>query len=343
MRITNNPSLALPLLFILLCFISLYSLSFGAINVSTEEIVNALFLNNGHFQTLLIINEVRLPRLLLGVLVGMSLGMSGAVLQALFRNPLADPALIGISSGAALGAITVIVLGGTFLNEWEAFLGYFALPLSAFIGGVIVTSVIYIVATKSGQTDVGLMLLSGIAINAVVGSAVGLLTYFATDTELRDLTFWTMGSVASASWKDLSIISIPILLTIIILPIFAKSLNAFLMGEDVSRHIGFNVKLLKAMVIALTALAVGTSTSVSGIIGFVGLVAPHLVRFLLGSDNRYVILSSAFVGGILVVMADIFARILLSPAELPIGILMSAIGGPFFLYLLIKRRNRVGF
>ncbi len=342
MKITSKPNLVLLLLFVL-CFISLYSLSVGAVNINTEEVIRALFLNNSDAQTLLVVNEIRLPRLLLGILVGASLGVSGAVLQVLFRNPLADPGLIGISSGAALGAVIIIVLGSTFLSEWVAFLGYFALPLSAFIGGAIVTFIIYFVATKSGQTDVGLMLLSGIAINAVAGSAVGLLTYFATDAELRDLTFWTMGSVANASWKDLSIVSIPTLVAIIVLPLFAKSLNAFLMGEDVSKHIGFNVKLLKVIVIILTALAVGAATSMSGIIGFVGLVAPHLVRLLLGSDNRYVVLYSAFVGSILIVMADIFARVLLSPAELPIGILMSAIGGPFFLYLLIKRRNKVGF
>jgi len=315
----------------------------GALPIDVKDVVLSLLGQQEDFQTALVINEIRLPRLLLGIVVGAGLAIGGAAMQGLFRNPLADPGLVGVSSGAALAAIIVIVLGGNYLSQWVVFWGYFALPLAAFAGGGLVTWLIYQIATKDGRTDVGLMLLTGIAINAIAGAVTGLLVYFATDEELRTLTFWSMGSIASASWKDIVISTIPILIAVILLPIFARSLNAFLMGESVSEHMGFNVKQMKFMVVTLTALAVGAAVSVSGVIGFVGLVAPHLVRLLLGPDHRWVLPGSAILGAILVVFSDMLARTVLSPAELPIGIIMSAIGGPFFLWLLIQRRSRVGF
>jgi iron complex transport system permease protein len=343
LRLLNSPRLTLIFLGVLLLIISLLSLTLGALPIDVKDVVLSLLGQQEDFQTALVINEIRLPRLLLGIVVGAGLAIGGAAMQGLFRNPLADPGLVGVSSGAALAAIIVIVLGGNYLSQWVVFWGYFALPLAAFAGGGLVTWLIYQIATKDGRTDVGLMLLTGIAINAIAGAVTGLLVYFATDEELRTLTFWSMGSIASASWKDIVISTIPILIAVILLPIFARSLNAFLMGESVSEHMGFNVKQMKFMVVTLTALAVGAAVSVSGVIGFVGLVAPHLVRLLLGPDHRWVLPGSAILGAILVVFSDMLARTVLSPAELPIGIIMSAIGGPFFLWLLIQRRSRVGF
>jgi iron complex transport system permease protein len=326
-----------------LVLIGLLSMTLGAIQMGWVDVILALFGLSDNPQWNWIVQEIRLPRVVLGVLVGAGLAVAGAAMQGLFRNPLADPGLVGVSTGAALAAVSVIVLGSTYLAGWTAMTGYYAIPIAAFLGGLAITWLIYQIATKDGRTDVALMLLAGIAINAIAGAATGVLTYYSTDEALRSLTFWTMGSLASASWMDVLISGVPILLAIGLLPYFALTLNAFLMGERVSEHIGFNIKLAKRAIIVLTALSVGAAVAVSGVIGFVGLVAPHLVRLLLGPDHRWVLPGSAMMGGILVVLSDSIARVLVAPAELPIGLVMAAIGGPFFLALLLQRRNRVGF
>ncbi|KUJ71069.1 iron ABC transporter permease [Thiomicrospira sp. WB1] len=336
------PVATLIVLFFGLLGLSALSLSVGAMSVPTQDLLQVLMGQASDAQTQILLFEIRVPRLLLGLLVGAALAISGAAMQGLFRNPLADPGLVGVSSGAALAAVTVIVLGQTFLAQWTQALGYFALPLAAFLGGLVVTWLIYLISTRNGRTDVALMLLSGIAINAIAGALTGVLTYVADDAQLRTLTFWTMGSIASASWTDLAMVALPIVVTLGLFPLYARGLNAFLMGENVSAHIGIAVKRLKWVTITLTALAVGAAVSVSGVIGFVGLVAPHIVRLILGPDHRWVLPGSALMGAALVVASDMLARSLIAPAELPIGIIMSALGGPFFLWLLIQRRSRVG-
>lgn len=338
----NEPRLALIGLALVLLVVTGYALTVGAMKLDVMQVLNGLF-GTGDHQTELVVMDIRLPRILLGIMVGAALAISGAVMQGLFRNPLADPALVGVSSGAALAAVSVIVLGGTLLQEWTVWFQSLAIPFAAFLGGILVTMIIFKFSTRNGRTDVGLMLLTGIAINAIAGSATGLLTYVASDEALRSLTFWTMGSLASATWQDVAIVTVPTLFALAILPFHARALNSFLMGESVSHQIGFDVKQLKRVSIALTALAVGAAVSVSGLIGFVGLVAPHLVRLILGPDHRWVIPGSALMGGMLVLASDMLARTLLSPAELPIGVLMSAIGGPFFLWLLMQHRSRIGF
>lgn len=339
----RKPLILLLGLGLLLVFLASYSLSTGSLVIDMNEVFTSLFVQSAPPQTEMIITEIRLPRVVLAILVGAGLGISGAAMQGLFRNPLADPGLVGVSSGAALGAVMMIVLGTTWFQGWLLFSGAMALPMAAFLGGLAVTSLIYRLATRNGQTDVGLMLLAGVALNAIAGAAIGLLSYFATAEQLRSLTFWSLGSLANADWKAISWVSLPIILAVLGLPLVARALNAFLMGETVSAHMGYGVKRLKWTVIGLTALAVGAAVSVSGVIGFIGLVAPHIVRSLTGPDHRWVLPGSALVGAILVLGSDVIARTLLAPAEIPIGIMMSAIGGPFFLWLLMQRRPRVGF
>ncbi|EXJ09600.1 FecCD family ABC transporter permease [Nitrincola nitratireducens] len=340
--ITSQKYAAYGLLIALMVTLSL-SLTQGAISLNIWQVLGVLTGSIDDAFARLVVLDIRLPRVLLGAIVGAGLAIAGASMQGLFRNPLADPGLVGVSSGAALAAILVIVLGGTYLKQWMSFWGYFALPLAAFMGGVLVTWVIYKVATFQGRTDIATMLLAGVAINAITGAISGVLTYYASDEALRSLTFWSMGSLASASWVDVAMAGIPILVACCCLPFFSRALNAFLMGETVSHHMGFNVKRMKQIVIALTALAVGSAVAVSGVIGFVGLVAPHLVRLLTGPDHRWVLPLSAMMGAVLVVLSDVVARLLIAPAELPIGLVMASVGGPFFLGLLLKQRAKSGF
>lgn len=341
-RLFDKPHHGLVFMGLFMMVVAIYSLSVGAIETNWAK-ASAALISEMDPLTEKVVMDIRLPRILLAILVGAALGVAGAALQGLFRNPLADPGLVGVSSGAALAAVSVIVLGGTALSGWVTWAGYFALPIAAFLGGLVVTLIIYQIATRNGRTDVGLMLLAGIAINAIAGAATGILTYYATDEELRSLTFWSMGSIASASNEDLLMAMIPIILAIGVLPYFAKSLNAFLMGEAVCHHMGYKLKQLKTGVIVLSALAVGSAVAVSGMIGFIGLVAPHLVRLLLGPDHRWLLPGSAIMGAVLVLGSDMVARTILAPAELPIGLVIAAFGGPFFLWLLLQRRSRVGW
>ncbi|MEM8859747.1 MAG: iron chelate uptake ABC transporter family permease subunit, partial [Chloroflexota bacterium] len=282
---------------------------------------------------------IRFPRVLLGVLVGAALGISGAAIQGLFRNPLAAPGLIGISSGAALAAVAVIVLGATLLEGLTELLGNFTLPASAFVGGVITTFIIYQLASSNGRTSVVTMLLAGIAINALTGAVIGILTFIADDEQLRSLTFWGLGSLGGATWRSLRVAAPMILAALITLPFLARPLNALLLGEDEAKHLGIHVERTKRFVIVWVALAVGAAVAVSGAIGFVGLVVPHLLRLTIGPDHRYVIPGSALLGASLLLCADLIARTIVVPAELPIGIVTSLLGGPFFLWLLLRDRK----
>ena len=282
-----------------------------------------------------IIVHLRLPRALFAILIGASISVAGAMMQGLFRNPLADPGLLGVSSGAALGAAAVIVLG--FSLPWVPSL---TLPISAFAGGVVATVVVMKLSLRSGTASVANMLLAGIAINAVCGAGTGLLVYLSDDEQLRSLTFWTMGSVGGASWDNLPYaVALAFCPALVALPL-GRSINALLLGESEAHLLGVNVERLKMLIILLVCIMVGTSVSLTGMIGFVGLVVPHLCRLLLGADNRRVILGSMLLGSTLLLGADIISRTIVSPAELPIGIVTSIVGGPFFLSLLYRSRQR---
>lgn len=331
----------------LLIIIVVFALGIGAVAIPPSQVLLILgehlglpisaHADAGHVTVLL---EIRAPRVALGVLVGAGLAITGATIQGLFRNPLADPGLIGVSSGAALAAVTVIVLGATILQGLSTALGAYTLPLAAFAGSLLVTGLVYRLANIEGRTDIATMLLAGIAINALMGAATGLLTYAANDAQLRTLTFWSMGSLGSATWTQV-ITSLPLILVpVMILPFFAPALNAVLLGEAEAGHLGFNLERIKLIIIVLVAMIVGTAVALTGVIGFVGLVIPHLLRLAFGPDHRLLLPASALLGASLLLLADLIARTVVTPAELPIGIITAILGGPFFLWLLNRYRSR---
>ncbi|MGF1505892.1 MAG: FecCD family ABC transporter permease [Anaerolineae bacterium] len=346
-RAVGIRTLWLPLLAGLLLLIVLLAVGTGAVSIRPLQVVSILLSEVGieagvpfeaRQQTVLMV--IRLPRVVLGILIGASLAMAGAAIQGLFRNPLADPGLIGISSGAALFAALTIVLGSTVLSGVVSLLGDWALPIAAFAGGVTATIVIYRLATIGGRTDVATMLLAGLAINALAGAGVGLMVFTATDDQLRDITFWSLGSLGRASWESIGVLLPLILVALVPLPFLGRALNAFLLGEAEAGHLGVPVEQVKTLVVLLVALAVGAGVAAAGSIGFVGLVVPHLVRLALGPDHRLLLPGSALLGASLLVGADLLARTIAVPAEVPIGIVTALVGGPFFLWLLMRSRVR---
>jgi iron complex transport system permease protein len=286
---------------------------------------------------------IRLPRALAGILVGAALAVSGAALQGLFRNPLADPALIGVSNGAALAAVVTIVFGGSLAPLLPFLPAGLMLPLAAFAGGLVATSVVYRIASRDGRTDVATMLLAGVAVNAIAGAGIGLMVFLSDDQQLRDLNYWMLGSLGGITWDSLGLAAPFILVGALALPFFARPLNALLLGEIEAVHLGFHVERSKRIIVVLAAMATGTAVAITGVIGFIGLVVPHLVRLTAGPDHRLLLPASALFGASLLLIADLFARTLVLPAELPIGILTACVGGPFFIWLLLSRRGRGGW
>ncbi|WP_172612974.1 FecCD family ABC transporter permease [Pseudomonas graminis] len=289
-------------------------------------------------QAELIVGQIRLPRTLLGLAVGAVLAVSGVAMQGLFRNPLADPGLVGVSSGAALGAAVAIVAGASIGGLPETFQPYL-LSICAFAGGLGITSIVYRLGRRDGRTSVSTMLLAGVAMTALAGSIIGLFTYLADDASLRTLTFWNLGTLNGASYARLWPLLLVCVAVILWLPRRAKALNALLLGESEARHLGIEVERLKRELILCIALGVGAAVAAAGLIGFIGLIVPHLVRLLTGPDHRVVLPASALAGATLLLFADIFARLVMAPAELPIGIVTVFIGAPFFLFLLVRGRN----
>lgn len=284
----------------------------------------------------LVLLYIRLPRVLLGALIGAALGISGALMQGLFRNPLAEPGLVGVSAGSAMFAVLFIVLGGAFVLP--PVVQMHALSIAAFTGGLLTTFVVYGLSTRSGRTAVATLLLAGVALGALAGAVTGLMFFMADDAQLRTITFWTMGSLGGATWTSLAGTT-PLLLTAIIgAPFLARPLNAMLLGEAEAYHLGIRTERAKRITIVLVALAVGAAVAAAGVIGFVGLIVPHLARLLLGPDHRRLLPASALMGAILLLSADLIARTIVAPAELPIGIVTALAGAPFFLWLLLRER-----
>ena len=337
LRLVRRP-VVLAGLTVLLGFSFLLALAIGAMPIPLREVIAILFGQDADSQSQAIILGLRLPRAVLAILVGAGLGLSGAALQGLFRNPLADPGLIGISGGAALGAVSVIVLGHMLVAIIPFAADPRLMPLAAFAGGLIATFATERLAHHRGVAATGTLLLAGIAINAIAGAVMGILIFMSDDNQLREITFWTMGSLAKGGWSGALLAGPFVLLAIIVMLRYAQALNAMLLGEREAMHLGVSVERLKRIVMVASALAVGASVAVTGIIAFVGVVVPHLVRMAAGPDHRIVLPGSALLGASLLLIADSLARIIVVPAELPIGLVTSLIGSPFFLYLLLRRK-----
>ena len=289
----------------------------------------------------IILFDVRLPRLFMGLLVGAALAVSGAVMQGLFRNPLADPGIVGVSAGAALGAISAIVLGASLPVAVHALVGNALVPVAAFLGGWITTMLLYRVSTRSGRTSVATMLLAGIALSALAFALSGVLIYLADDQQLRDLTFWNLGSLSGATWSKVTVVAPVILAAVCVAPMLARGLNGLALGEAAAAHMGVELERLKTVAMLLVACGVGAAVAVSGGIGFVGIVVPHLLRLATGPDHRPLLPNAALLGAALLVLADCVARTVVAPAELPIGIVTAVIGSPVFLWILLRRAGMV--
>lgn len=327
---------------------SAFSMGLGAVNIPVKDVVMILAKKIGLFQSATIspqyegvLNIVRLPRVALGLLVGAALGISGAAIQGIFRNPLAEPGLIGISAGASLMAVIIIVLEVSLFAGLSNLLGYYLLAFGAFAGAGIAAMLVYQISRTDGKSNVATMLLAGIAINALAGALTGLITYIADDQQLRNITFWMLGSLAGASWETVWSVFPFILIPILLLPQMGKALNAFSLGEVQASQLGLKVNVVKRNVVILATMAVGACVAVSGIISFVGLLVPHTIRLVIGVDNKHVLPASALFGALMLTLADMICRTIIAPIELPIGVITALLGTPLFLYILIKDKKKL--
>jgi iron complex transport system permease protein len=316
------------------------SIRFGAIDFSIADITHAFAsLIPGHSEPTLdqrIFLELRLPRAILCLFVGASLGVGGTLMQALFRNPIVEPGLVGTSSGAAFGSAMFFVLGAVL----HLSASIWTLPIAACIGGVISTYLVFLLAKsrEDGRASIVMLLLTGLAVNALFMSAIGFLSYIARDPQARSITFWSLGTLSGANWKAVTVVSISTIAGTIVALRFAKQLNALMIGEEEATYLGVNVNRLKWIVLSVNVVIVAVATAFTGVISFVGLIVPHILRMLGGADNRHLIVGSALLGATLLSLADLIARLSLRPAELPIGIVTSAVGVPIFITLLRRRQ-----
>lgn len=279
--------------------------------------------------------DVRFPRVVLAVMVGAALAAAGAMMQGIFGNPLAEPGVIGVSSGAAVGAILVIFTGLTTLGHWT-------IIAASFVAGLGTTLFVYVFARSRGRTEVVTLLLTGIAVNAVAGAAIGLMTNFSQDAEIQTITFWQLGSVSTATWSKVAAIAPCLLVGLSVIPVYARRLDLLALGEGPARHLGVDVERMRLVLICAMALLTSAAVAFAGIVAFIGLVVPHIVRMVTGPGHRVLLPASALGGGLLLLAADLLARTAAAPAEIPLGVVTAALGGPFFFYLLHRTRAKQG-
>ncbi len=346
-RTDRRDVMVLIALAVTLFFLLLLSLSVGQLYIPVNEIGEVFLQKLGLFSLRevdtvheMVLFNIRLPRLVMTVLVGLSLGVSGASLQGLFRNPLVEPGLIGVSSGASLAVVFVIVFGAALLPEGQSWAMSLVTSVFAFAGGLLATWGVMQIGRRMGQTSIAMLVLAGVAVNALCGALMGLLIYHATENQLHMFTFWTLGDLGGASWSSL-LVAAPFLLGgSYVLLRQAPALNAMALGEAEAFHMGVDVHRSKRLIILCAALSVGAAVSLAGAIGFVGLIVPHWIRVMFHSDNRLVLPASALAGPILLIVADMVARVIVSPAEMPIGIVTALFGAPVFIFLLVRSQIR---
>ncbi len=330
----------LGFLVVLLVVAFVANLGAGAVTIGPRDVIAVLLRHAGigegstpQFDA--VVWQIRLPRALLAGLVGMALAVAGAALQAVFRNPLAEPSVIGVANGAAVGAVATIVTG---INV----LGAYTLPAAAFVGGLIATAIVFVAATQQSRVEVVTLVLAGIAVNVTAAAVTGLFTYMADDDQLRDIVFWMLGSLAGATWPEIGTVALPVLAATVTLCGLARTMDLLALGDREAGHLGVRVARIRVAVVALAALATGAAVATAGVVGFVGLVVPHIVRITVGPDHRTLIPASALGGAALLLCADLAARTLATPRELPLGVVTALVGGPYFLWLIRRQRSADG-
>jgi iron complex transport system permease protein len=314
----------------------------NVLSILSDALFGARPLGGSGLKDAIIVLDIRLPRMVLGVLVGASLGVTGALLQGVFRNPLADPIFIGVSPGAACAAVAFIVFGGALAADAFGLFARISLTLAAFSGALLITFLLHRLAIRDGRTSVATLLFTGIALGALAQAGIGLILFIASDQQLREFTFWSLGSLGGATWIKVAMMLPLALISFAVAAMLAHGLDALALGEAEAFHLGVNVERLKRYAVLAVAAGVGASVAVAGIIGFVGLVVPHLLRLMIGPAHKKLLIGSALLGAAILVAADVIARTLASPAELPLGVVTAFLGAPFFLWLLSRYRASLG-
>lgn len=341
----NNNRIKILILLVILVFLMLFFITLGSVKIPLNETVRIVLskiryldsiidISNVKESNIFIVLSIRLPRILLATLVGSVLAVVGSSYQAIFKNPMADPYVMGVSSGAAFGATVGILLK---LNV--GLLGFGATSILAFAGALITTFVVYNLARIGNKISTTSILLAGIVMNAILSSGISIMMIFNHD-ELARIVNWTMGSFNSASWEQIGVIIIPIALGLVFLISLSREMNAIVLGEEDAQNIGVNVERVKKVILITASLLSACVVSVSGIIGFVGIIVPHLFRIIFGSDHKVILSVSAIGGGIFLLVSDTLARTIVPGVEIPVGVITSLFGGPFFLYLLKKSKSR---
>jgi len=342
---TGTVMIALPLALLIIIVIAI---SIGAAGIPVARLPAALHLSSSTTDPViasrdqLVLWSIRLPRIALAIMVGAMLAVGGAVMQGLFRNPLADPALVGVSSGGALAAATSIVIGDRLLASGWTGMPLELLPIAAFVGALAATWVLYRIATRDDRTSIAIFLLGGLAVAASINAGIGLLVFVADDRQLRDITFWLLGSLSGATWTKVAILAPFVIAMLATIPVIARGLDLLALGEAEAFHVGVEVERLKRMSILLVSAITGAAVAFAGVIGFAGIVVPHLLRLVIGPGHRLLLPASVCLGATLMLAADTVARTAAAPAEVPIGILTALVGAPFFLAVLLRQRSLAG-